>query len=251
MRRIRLRRGMRCYGARPMPAARSTTTPELSVVVPVCDEEASLPVLLARLDDVLGTLGVAHELVLVDDGSRDGTAGILRERFAAHPEVTRVVTLRGNHGQHAAVLAGLEHARGRRVVTLDDDLQSPPEEIPKLLAGLDAGHDYVGGVRRVREAPGARHIGQLRLALEHHAAPGLTAQGRHGRHGAGGPRAPRVPPVRGKLHEHAGHRGEGKLRRNRAAANRRRRAFLFAPGAFHCQSHRTALCAYGPGGCPG
>jgi len=162
MRRIRLRRGMRCYGARPMPAARSTTTPELSVVVPVCDEEASLPVLLARLDDVLGTLGVAHELVLVDDGSRDGTAGILRERFAAHPEVTRVVTLRGNHGQHAAVLAGLEHARGRRVVTLDADLQNPPEEIPKLLAGLDAGHDYVGGVRRVRrDGPLRRLVSRL------------------------------------------------------------------------------------------
>ena len=76
---------------------------------------------------------------------------MLREQFARRPDVTRVILFNGNYGQHMAIVAGFEHCRGERVVTLDADLQNPPEEIGKLLAAMDAGHDYVGGVRRTRE----------------------------------------------------------------------------------------------------
>src|SRR6185295_13248012 len=122
----------------------------LSVVIPVYNEEAGLPALFARLYPALDKLGVEYEVIFVNDGSRDRSAAVLREQFARRPDVTRVVLLNGNFGQHMAVLAGFERVRGERVVTLDADLQNPPEEIGKLLARMDAGHDYVGGVRRER-----------------------------------------------------------------------------------------------------
>jgi undecaprenyl-phosphate 4-deoxy-4-formamido-L-arabinose transferase len=87
----------------------------------------------------------------VNDGSRDKSAALLREQFQKRPEVTRVVLFNGNFGQHMAIIAGFEHCRGERVVTLDADLQNPPEEIAKLLAQMDAGHDYVGSIRRSRQ----------------------------------------------------------------------------------------------------
>jgi len=76
---------------------------------------------------------------------------MLREQFARRPDVTRVFLFNANYGQHMAIVAGFERCRGDRVVTLDADLQNPPEDIAKLLAAMDAGHDYVGGVRRTRE----------------------------------------------------------------------------------------------------
>ena len=125
--------------------------PELSVVIPVYNEEAGLPALFARLYPALDALHVPYEVVFVNDGSRDRSAAVLREQFTARPDVTRVILFNANYGQHLAILAGFERVRGERVVTLDADLQNPPEEIPKLLAAMDAGADYVGGVRRVRE----------------------------------------------------------------------------------------------------
>jgi undecaprenyl-phosphate 4-deoxy-4-formamido-L-arabinose transferase len=121
----------------------------LSVVIPVYNEEAGLAALFARLYPALDRLGVSYEVIFVNDGSRDRSAALLREQFARRPDVTRVVLLNGNFGQHMAVLAGFERVRGERVVTLDADLQNPPEEIAKLLAKMDEGegHDYVGGVR--------------------------------------------------------------------------------------------------------
>ena len=132
--------------------------PQLSVVVPVYNEEAGLQVLFERLYPALDQLGVAFEIIFVNDGSRDRSAAILREQFAKRPDVTRVILLNGNYGQHTAIVAGFEHCRGERVVTLDADLQNPPEEIGKLLAAMDAGHDYVGGVRRTREDSWWRHL---------------------------------------------------------------------------------------------
>jgi undecaprenyl-phosphate 4-deoxy-4-formamido-L-arabinose transferase len=123
---------------------------KLSVVIPVYNEEAGLGALFARLYPALDALKLEYEVIFVNDGSRDRSAALLREQFARRPEVTRVVLLNGNFGQHMAVLAGFERVRGERVVTLDADLQNPPEEIGKLLAKMDAGHDYVGGVRRER-----------------------------------------------------------------------------------------------------
>jgi undecaprenyl-phosphate 4-deoxy-4-formamido-L-arabinose transferase len=123
----------------------------LSVVIPVYNEEAGLAALFARLYPALDALKTPYEVILVNDGSRDRSAALLREQYARRPDVTRVVLLNGNFGQHMAVLAGFERVRGERIVTLDADLQNPPEEIGKLLAKMDAGHDYVGGVRLDRQ----------------------------------------------------------------------------------------------------
>ena len=125
--------------------------PRLSVVIPVYDEEAVLPALFARLYGALDALGCGYEVVFVNDGSRDRSAGLLREQFQRRPDVTRVILFNGNFGQHMAIMAGFEHCRGERVVTLDADLQNPPEEIAKLLARMDEGHDYVGSIRRQRQ----------------------------------------------------------------------------------------------------
>ena len=125
--------------------------PRLSVVIPVYNEEAVLPALFARLYPALDALGCTYEVVFVNDGSRDGSAAMLREQFQRRPDVTRVVLFNGNFGQHMAIMAGFEHVRGERVVTLDADLQNPPEEIGKLLARMDEGHDYVGSIRRLRQ----------------------------------------------------------------------------------------------------
>jgi undecaprenyl-phosphate 4-deoxy-4-formamido-L-arabinose transferase len=126
-------------------------TPEVSVVIPVYNEEAVLPALFARLYPALDALGRSYEIVFVNDGSRDRSAGMLREQFQLRPDVTRVVLFNGNFGQHMAIMAGFEYCRGTRVVTLDADLQNPPEEIGKLLAKMDEGHDYVGSIRRDRQ----------------------------------------------------------------------------------------------------
>ena len=118
---------------------------------PVYNEEAGLPALFARLYPALDALGTPYEVIFVNDGSRDRSAALLRDQFAARPDVTRVILFNANYGQHLAIIAGFERVRGERVVTLDADLQNPPEEIGKLLAAMDAGADYVGGVRRKRE----------------------------------------------------------------------------------------------------
>jgi undecaprenyl-phosphate 4-deoxy-4-formamido-L-arabinose transferase len=127
------------------------SAPILSVVIPVYNEEAGLPALFARLYPALEALHIPYEVIFVNDGSRDRSAALLKDQFAARPDVTRVVFFNANYGQHLAILAGFERVRGERIVTMDADLQNPPEEIGKLLAAMDAGADYVGGVRRTRE----------------------------------------------------------------------------------------------------
>jgi len=132
---------------------------KLSVVIPVYNEEAGLGALFARLYPALDALGQSYEVIFINDGSRDRSAALLREQFARRPEVTRVILLNGNFGQHMAIMAGFERSRGERVVTLDADLQNPPEEIGKLLAKMDEGHDYVGGVRSERHDNAFRRFG--------------------------------------------------------------------------------------------
>ena len=124
---------------------------QLSVVIPVYNEEAGLDVLFARLYPALDALNLSYEIIFINDGSRDRSAAMLREQFERRPDVTRVVLLAGNFGQHMAIMAGFSRCRGERVVTLDADLQNPPEEIGKLLARMDEGYDYVGGVRLQRQ----------------------------------------------------------------------------------------------------
>ncbi|MBN1418530.1 MAG: glycosyltransferase [Planctomycetes bacterium] len=122
---------------------------DLSVVIPVYNEEANLPELHQRLRTALDPLGLVFEIVFVDDGSADGSRAILRRLADEDPRVV-AVELNRNYGQHAAIFAGFGETRGGIVVTLDADLQNPPEEIPKLLAAVAEGHDVVGGYRRRR-----------------------------------------------------------------------------------------------------
>jgi undecaprenyl-phosphate 4-deoxy-4-formamido-L-arabinose transferase len=129
----------------------------ISVVVPVFNEAASLVDLHARLAAVLDKLGQPWEIVVVDDGSTDGSARILREIHGQDGRV-RVIRFNRNYGQHTAVFAGLERARGEIVVTLDGDLQNPPEEIPRLLERLAEGADVVGGWRLGREDSPFRRV---------------------------------------------------------------------------------------------
>lgn len=126
-------------------------TPTLSVVIPVYNEEAGLPALFARIYPALDSLGEAYEIIFVNDGSRDRSAALLREQFARRPDVTRAILLAANAGQHMAIMAGFEHCRGEIIVTLDADLQNPPEEIGKLVAKMREGHDYVGSIRKKRQ----------------------------------------------------------------------------------------------------
>ena len=125
--------------------------PEITVVIPVYNEEASLPALFARLYPALDALQRSYEIIFVNDGSRDGSAAVLRAQFERRSEVTRVVLFAANFGQHRAIMAGFAHARGRYLITLDADLQNPPEEIGRLVAELDAGYDYVGTIRQQRQ----------------------------------------------------------------------------------------------------
>jgi undecaprenyl-phosphate 4-deoxy-4-formamido-L-arabinose transferase len=136
----------------------SVSAPMLSVVIPVYNEESSLQALFDRLYPALDKLRVSYEVLFVNDGSRDRSPAMLKDQFLRRPEVTRVILFNGNYGQHMAIVAGFEHCRGERIVTLDADLQNPPEEIGKLLSAMEAGHDYVGGVRRTREDSWWRRI---------------------------------------------------------------------------------------------
>jgi undecaprenyl-phosphate 4-deoxy-4-formamido-L-arabinose transferase len=140
--------------------------PEVSVVVPVYNEEAVLPALFARLYPALDALGRSYEVIFVNDGSRDRSAALLRAQFEQRPDATRVILFNGNFGQHLAIMAGFEASRGARVVTLDADLQNPPEEIGKLLAKMDEGYDYVGTVRSERQDSAfRRHASRLMNAV--------------------------------------------------------------------------------------
>jgi len=138
---------------------------ELSVVIPVYNEEQGLAALFARLYPALDALHIPYEIVFVNDGSRDRSAALLREQFQQRPDVTRVILFNGNFGQHMAIMAGFEKVRGRRIVTLDADLQNPPEEIGNLLAKMDEGHDYVGTIRRMRQDTAFRRYASKTMNL--------------------------------------------------------------------------------------
>ena len=126
-------------------------TVALSVVIPVYNEELNLPTLFARLYPVLDKLGRGYEVIFTNDGSQDRSIGLLKAQHAARPDVTRVIDFNANYGQHMAIMAAFERVRGDVIVPLDADLQNPPEEIPKLLEKIAAGHDYVGGFRLNRQ----------------------------------------------------------------------------------------------------
>jgi undecaprenyl-phosphate 4-deoxy-4-formamido-L-arabinose transferase len=132
--------------------------PQLSIVIPVFDEKQNLHELFARLLGTLDAFGRSYEIVFTDDGSRDGSLDLLLALRAQRPDRVVVIEFSRNFGQHMAVLAGLREARGEIVVTLDADLQNPPEEIPRLVMAAEAGHDVVGTYRESRQDGGFRRI---------------------------------------------------------------------------------------------
>ncbi len=132
--------------------------PEISVVIPIYNEEAGLDQLFARLYPALDALDTSYEIIFVNDGSRDRSPQILADQFRLRPDVTRVVLFNGNYGQHMAILAGFQATRGDIVVTLDADLQNPPEEVRHLIAKMREGYDYVGSIRRERQDSAWRTI---------------------------------------------------------------------------------------------
>lgn len=135
----------------------SAPRPHVSAVIPVYNEEANLPELNERMTKALDSIGKSWELIYVDDGSADKSLELLTQ-YAAKDKRVRSVEFNRNYGQHAAVFAGLAQTTGEIVVTLDADLQNPPEEVPKLVAEMEKGYDVVGSVRKNRQDPFFRRI---------------------------------------------------------------------------------------------
>jgi undecaprenyl-phosphate 4-deoxy-4-formamido-L-arabinose transferase len=123
---------------------------QLSIVIPMYNEERNIPALAERLLAACRDLPFRWEVVCVNDGSRDRTPALVRELVARHPQFVLVDFAR-NFGQHAAVSAGFAHSRGEWIITLDADLQNPPEEIPSLVRQFQAGHDLINTVRQNRQ----------------------------------------------------------------------------------------------------
>jgi len=134
-----------------MQTSLSLSPVEVSVVIPVYNEEDGLQALFDRVYPALDGMGESYEVIFVNDGSVDRSPAMLAAQYHKRPDVTRVILFNGNFGQHMAILAGFEHTRGRIVITLDADLQNPPEEIGNLVAKMREGYDYVGSIRRKRQ----------------------------------------------------------------------------------------------------
>ena len=128
-----------------------TDKPELSLVIPVYNEEANLSELIRRTLAACDPMGISYEMILVDDGSADNSAQMIREAAEKNGGKVVGVFLTTNFGQHAAVTAGLQTSVGKYVITLDADLQNPPEEIPKLVEKLREGYDVGGTIRENRK----------------------------------------------------------------------------------------------------
>lgn len=134
-----------------LPVSESVPAPEISVVIPVFNEEDNLLELGERLIRTLTAMGRPYEIIFVDDGSTDGSWQLLTDLNGQYPQNIRALQFHRNFGQHQAIFAGFQAAKGKVMVTLDADLQNPPEEIPRLVAKLDEGYDTVGGWRENRQ----------------------------------------------------------------------------------------------------
>jgi undecaprenyl-phosphate 4-deoxy-4-formamido-L-arabinose transferase len=133
-----------------LPMNLESSEPYISVIIPVFNEEENLRELAERLMHVLTAMDHPFEIILVDDGSSDRSWEMLTELHDQYPQHLRALQFNRNFGQHQAIFAGFQAARGRVMVTLDADLQNPPEEIPRLVAKLEEGYDTVGGWRENR-----------------------------------------------------------------------------------------------------
>ncbi|HEV2099376.1 MAG TPA: glycosyltransferase family 2 protein [Stellaceae bacterium] len=142
----------------PYPPRAATAGLAVSVVVPIFDEQDNIPLLCAQLVEVLRATGVSFEIIAVNDGSHDASLRQLVVEAAQFPDL-RVIDLRRNYGQTAAIMAGIDHSIGEVIITIDADLQNDPEDIPLLLAKLDEGYDVVSGWRKDRrDAPIRRNL---------------------------------------------------------------------------------------------
>ena len=140
--------------------SRQETVPasvSLSVITPIYNEEKNIPILVDQLLAVLQTLQKPFEIIAINDGSRDGSLGVLRKQALLHPEL-KVVDFRRNYGQTAAIMAGIDHANGDVIISIDADLQNDPQDIPNLLAKLDEGFDVVSGWRKDRQDAALRNF---------------------------------------------------------------------------------------------
>ncbi len=124
--------------------------PVLSIVTPMYNEKENVEIFCTRLFNVLDNLTVSREVICIDDGSTDNTLQLLKQEQKKHPGLI-IVELARNFGQHGAVMAGLKVARGDWIITLDADLQNPPEEIPKIIEQFEKGHDLIGTIRQSRK----------------------------------------------------------------------------------------------------
>lgn len=124
---------------------------DLSIIVPVYNEEDNLNPLFKRLTSTLDKNKVSYEIIFTNDGSQDNSLELLKQFYKNRPDIVRIIDFHGNWGQHMAIMAAFEHSKGKIVVTLDADLQNPPEEIPKLLTKMKEGYDYVGSFRASRQ----------------------------------------------------------------------------------------------------
>jgi glycosyltransferase involved in cell wall biosynthesis len=138
------------------PSAEQTEPIEISVVVPVYNEEENLPILVSKLVEVLKDLHKPYEMIFVDDGSSDGSGRVLREMATRYPSI-RILRFKANRGLSSALIAGMREARGDILVTLDSDLQNDPADIPKLLEHLGQ-YDMATGWRQKREDPWLKKI---------------------------------------------------------------------------------------------
>jgi undecaprenyl-phosphate 4-deoxy-4-formamido-L-arabinose transferase len=125
--------------------------PYISVVIPVHNEQEVLEELYTRLTNSLDSLGKSYEIILTNDGSTDKSTEMLKALHQRRPHQIRVIEFNGNFGQHMAIMAGFERVRGQIIITMDADLQNPPEEISKLVAAMEAGHDVVNTYRMDRQ----------------------------------------------------------------------------------------------------
>jgi undecaprenyl-phosphate 4-deoxy-4-formamido-L-arabinose transferase len=157
-----------------VPLDAADVAPVLSIVIPVYNEEAGLAALYARLYPSLDALKVSYEIVFIDDGSRDRSTALLAEQFERRPDVTRVIVFDSNFGQHHAILAGFAYCRGERIVTLDADLQNPPEDVRLLLDAMDRGHDCVGSIRRDRQDSAWRRWASHAMNRMRHSLTGIV-----------------------------------------------------------------------------
>jgi dolichol-phosphate mannosyltransferase len=143
--------------SRPVPSADSSAKPDISIIIPIFNEEENVAALVKTLWDVLQQAKFTFEVLFINDGSRDRTLAVLRTALAGKSHV-RVIDFRRNYGQTAAIMAGIDYARGGIIISLDADLQNDPRDIPRLLAKLDEGYDVVSGWRRDRQDTASRNM---------------------------------------------------------------------------------------------